>query len=107
MSRIRKGDKVEVIAGNDRGVRGEVLRVLPKKQRVVVSKVNIITKHQSAQRAGRANMQVGRIQFEAPIHISNVMLVCPHCNAATRVGYRILDDGRKVRFCRKCGETID
>ncbi len=107
MSRIRKGDKVEVIAGNDRGVRGEVLRVLPKKQRVVVSKVNIVTKHQSAQRAGRANMQVGRIQFEAPIHISNVMLVCPHCNAATRVGYRILDDGRKVRFCRKCGETID
>jgi large subunit ribosomal protein L24 len=107
MSRIRKGDKVEVIAGNDRGVRGEVLRVLPKKQRVVVSKVNIVTKHQSAQRAGRANMQVGRIQFEAPIHVSNVMLVCPHCNAATRVGYRILDDGRKVRFCRKCGETID
>ena len=107
MSRIRKGDTVEVIAGNDRGVRGEVLRVLPKKNRVVVSKVNIITKHQSAQRAGRANMQVGRIQFEAPIHLSNVMLVCPHCNAATRVGYRILDDGRKVRFCRKCGETID
>ncbi len=107
MSRIRKGDTVEVIAGNDRGARGEVLRVLPKKERVVVSKVNIITKHQSAQRAGRANMQVGRIQFEAPIHISNVMLVCPHCNAATRVGYRILDDGRKVRFCRKCGETID
>ncbi len=107
MSRIRKGDKVEVIAGNDRGVRGEVLRVLPKKQRVVVSKVNIVIKHQSAQRAGRANMQVGRIQFEAPIHVSNVMLVCPHCNAATRVGYRMLDDGRKVRFCRKCGETID
>ncbi len=107
MSRIKKGDKFEVIAGNDRGVRGEVLRVLPKKNRVVVSKVNIITKHQSAQRAGRANMQVGRIQFEAPIHLSNVMLVCPHCNAATRVGYRILDDGRKVRFCRKCGETID
>ena len=107
MSRIRKDDTVEVISGDERGIRGTVLRVLPKENRVVVSKVNMVTKHQRPQRAGRSQMQVGRIQFEAPIHLSNVLLVCPHCNEATRVGNQILDDGRKVRVCRSCGEAID
>ena len=107
MNRIRKGDTVEVIAGDDVGARNTVLRVLPKEDRVVVSKVNIITKHQRPMRAGRSQMQVGRIQFEAPIHISNVMLVCPQCDEATRVGYTTLEDGTKVRVCKKCGETID
>ncbi|MDY0018387.1 MAG: 50S ribosomal protein L24 [Anaerolineae bacterium] len=107
MNRIRKGDTVEVVAGDDRGVRNTVLRVLPKESRVVVSKVNVITKHQRPVRAGRSQAQMGRIQFEAPVHISNVMLVCPHCHAATRVGYQVLDDSRKVRVCRKCGEAID
>ena len=107
MDRIKKGDTVEVIAGDDRGVRNTVLRVMPKEDRVVVSKVNIITKHQRPVRAGRSQTQAGRIQFEAPIHISNVMLVCPHCNAATRIGYKVLDDQHKVRVCRKCGEAID
>ncbi len=107
MNRIKKGDTVEVIAGDDIGVRNTVLRVLPKENRVLVSKVNIITKHQRAVRAGRSQTQGGRVQFEAPIHISNVMLVCPHCNAATRVGHSVLEDGRKVRVCRKCGEAID
>jgi large subunit ribosomal protein L24 len=106
MNRIKKGDKVEVIAGDDRGVRSEVLRVLRKENRVVVSKVNFATKHQDARRAGRSQMQVGRIQFEAPIHVSNVMLVCPKCDSATRVGFEVVD-GRKVRICRKCGEAID
>jgi len=107
MNRIRKGDTVEVVAGDDRGVRNTVLRVLPKENRVVVSKVNLITKHQRPVRAGRSRTQMGRIQFEAPVHISNVMLVCPHCNAATRVGYQVSEDSHKVRVCRKCGEAID
>ncbi|HHE72587.1 MAG TPA: 50S ribosomal protein L24 [Chloroflexi bacterium] len=106
MNRIRKGDTVEVISGDDRGVRGEVVRVLPKENRVVVSGVNVMIRHQSAQRAGRSQVQGGRVQFEAPIHLSNVMLVCPSCDRATRVGYRKVD-GRKVRVCRKCGEVID
>ncbi|HDQ35199.1 MAG TPA: 50S ribosomal protein L24 [Chloroflexi bacterium] len=107
MNRIKKGDKVEVISGDDRGVRSNVMRLVPKENRVVVSKVNIITKHQGAQRAGRSQMQMGRIQYEGPIHMSNVMLVCPHCDEATRVGFQVLDEGGKVRVCRKCGAEID
>lgn len=106
MNRIKKGDTVEVIAGDDRQMRGEVMRVLPKENRVVVSGVNMVIKHQSAQRAGRSQMQGGRIQFEAPINLSNVMLVCPKCDEATRVGFSVTDAG-KVRTCRKCGESID
>jgi large subunit ribosomal protein L24 len=106
MNRIKKGDTVEVITGEDRGARGEVVRVLAKENRVVVSKVNMVTKHQSAQRAGRSQMQGGRIQFEAPIQVSNVMLVCPKCDQATRVGYAVVDD-RKVRVCRKCDAVIE
>jgi large subunit ribosomal protein L24 len=106
MNRIKKGDTVEVITGEDVGVRGEVLRLLPKDNRVVVSKVNIVTKHQSSQRAGRSKMQGGRIQFEAPIHVSNVMLVCPKCDAATRVGYAVVDE-RKMRVCRQCDAVIE
>ncbi|MFP4393637.1 MAG: 50S ribosomal protein L24 [Anaerolineales bacterium] len=106
MNRIKKGDIVQVICGEDRGLRGEVLRVLPKENRAVVSKVNLVVKHQPAQRAGRSQMQGGRIQFEAPIHISNIMPVCPVCDQATRVGYDVVD-GEKVRICRKCGEVMD
>ena len=106
MNRIKKGDTVEVIAGDDKEMRGEVLRILLKPNRVVVSGVGMVTKHQSAQRAGRSQMQGGRIQFEAPINLSNVMLVCLKCDKATRVGYEVTD-GVKVRTCRKCGETID
>ncbi len=106
MNRIKKGDTVEVITGEDKDVRGEVLRVLDKGTRVVVSKVNMVTKHQSAQRAGRSQMQGGRIQFEAPVDVSNVMLVCPKCDQATRVGYTVVDE-RKVRVCRKCDAVID
>ena len=106
MKRIKKGDTVQVITGEDKNVRGEVLRVLAKEDRVVVSKVNMVTKHQSAQRAGRSQMQGGRIQFEAPIHVSNVMLVCPKCDQATRVGFAVVDD-QKVRVCGKCDAVID
>jgi large subunit ribosomal protein L24 len=106
MNRVKKGDTVEVIAGDDIGVRGEVLRVSIKDNRVVVSSVNMAIKHQDAQRAGRAQVQGGRVQFEAPLDLSNVMPVCPNCGQATRVGFGEVD-GQKVRICRKCGEAMD
>jgi large subunit ribosomal protein L24 len=104
--RIRKGDTVQVIAGNDKGERGAVLRVHPTERRVVVEQVNIRKKHQKPMQAGRGQTQAGIIQFEAPIHLSNVMLVCPKCDQPTRVGVR-RDEGRRVRVCKKCGEDID
>jgi large subunit ribosomal protein L24 len=104
--RIKRGDTVEVISGNDRGVRGEVLRVHSKKRRVVVTQVNVVSKHQRPMQAGRGQAQAGIIQFEAPVDVSNVMLVCPNCDEATRVGAR-RDGGRRIRLCKKCGEEID
>jgi len=107
MERIKKGDTVEVIAGKDIGERGEVLRVLSNERRVVVSQVNIAKKHQRPQQAGRGQIQPGIIEFEAPLDLSNVMLVCTQCDKRTRVGFRVNDEGRKVRVCRKCGADID
>ncbi len=107
MQRIKRGDTIKVIAGKDKDVVGEVLRVLPKEQRIVVERVNIVIKHQRPVQAGRGQIQPGRIEFEAPFHWSNVMLVCPQCKQATRVGFRHTDDGDKVRVCKKCGEDID
>jgi len=107
MQRIRKGDTVQVIAGKDKGTRGQVLRVIPKNERVVIERVNIAKKHQRPVQAGQGQMQPGIIEFEAPIHLSNVMLVCPQCEEATRIGFRVTADGVKVRVCRKCGQNID
>jgi large subunit ribosomal protein L24 len=104
--RIKRNDLVEVIAGNDRGARGRVLRAYPKDHRVVIESVNIRKKHQSPMQAGRGQVQAGIIQFEAPIDVSNVMLVCPQCEEKTRVGIR-REDGMKIRVCKKCGEDID
>ncbi len=104
--RIKKDDLVEVIQGNDKGARGRVLRAYPKEQRVVVESVNIRKKHQRPMQAGRGQVQAGIIQFEAPIHVSNVMLVCPQCNQKTRVGIR-RENGERVRVCKSCGEDID
>jgi len=105
--RIKKEDIVEVIAGNDRGARGRVLRVIPRENRVVVESVNIRKKHQRPMQAGRGQVQVGIIQFEAPIHASNVMLVCPQCDKRTRVGIRRDEEGKRIRVCKECGEDID
>jgi large subunit ribosomal protein L24 len=105
--RIKKGDLVRVIAGNDKGAEGRVLRVIPKQRRLVVETVNIRKKHQSAQQAGRGQTQAGVIQFEAPLDISNVMLVCPNCDQPTRVGKRRDESGDGYRVCKKCGEDID
>jgi large subunit ribosomal protein L24 len=104
--RIKRGDNVEVISGNDKGVRGEVLRVYPKQRSIVVTQVNVVKKHQSPIQAGRGQVQAGIIQFEAPVDISNVMLICPECGERTRIGSR-REDGRRVRVCKKCGEDID
>jgi large subunit ribosomal protein L24 len=107
MQRIKQGDMVEVVAGKDKGVYGEVLRVLPKENRIVVERVNIVKKHQRPVQAGRQQVQPGIIEFEGPIDLSNVMLICPQCGERTRVGFRIEEDGFKVRVCRKCNEAID
>ena len=128
MERIKRGDTVEVIAGRDAAdarregntVRGTVHRLVRgyridryrrkvgrdyDKDRVVVQGVNIIVKHQ--RRTGDVRTQFGRIEMEAPVHISNVMLVCPTCKEATRVGFRATGDGAKVRYCKRCDEAID
>lgn len=97
---IRKGDTVKVITGKDRGKTGKVLRSVPEKSRVVVEKVNMVKK---AMRPTQANPQGGIVSQEAPIYVSNVMLVCPSCDKATRVGHDWNDEGKKVRVCKKCG----
>ncbi len=103
--KIRKGDTVEVIAGRDKGKRGEVIRVLPKERRVVVQGVNIRKKHQQQVQAQGRTITPGIIEFEAPIDISNVMLVCPTCDEPTRVGIR-RTEGVAERVCKRCGALI-
>jgi len=103
---IRRDDTVEVISGNDKGTRGRVLRAYPKTRRVVVEHVNIRKKAQQARQAGRGQTQAGIIQFEAEIHVSNTMLVCPKCDKRTRVAVR-RQDGVRARVCKQCGEDID
>lgn len=106
--KIRKGDLVEVISGRleDRGKRGEVIRVEPQEGRVVVQGVNMRKKHQRQVQTQGRSLSPGIIEFEGPIHISNVMLVCPKCNEATRVGLQRGDDA-SVRVCKHCHELID
>ncbi len=102
--KIKKNDNVLVIAGKDRGKKGKVRKAMPKSQKLIVEGVNMIKRHSRARGVAR---QAGIIELEAPIHVSNVMLICGKCNKPTRVGYRFLDDGRKVRICRSCSEVID
>lgn len=102
--RIRKDDKVMVITGKDAGKIGKVLKVLRKKDRVVVEKANMVKRHM---RANPYLKQPGGImEKEMPLHVSNLMLVCPTCTKPTRVGYKYTEDGTKVRFCKKCNEII-
>ncbi len=102
--KIRKNDEVLVLVGKDRGKRGTVRLVEPKKGRVVVAGVNMIKRHT---KPGRVRTQAGIIEREAPLAISNVALICNKCNKPTRVGYRFIENGEKVRACRRCGEIID
>ena len=100
---VKKGDKVRVLAGKDRGKEGVILRSFPARQRVTVEKINMIKK---AMRPTQQNPQGGIATMEAPIHVSNVMLVCPKCHKATRVGREFRDD-KKVRICKKCGAVVE
>ena len=104
-SKILKDDTVEVIAGEFKGKRGIVQRIDGKAGRVVVKDVNMVKKHQKPMQGRAARTQVGIIEFEAPIDLSNVMLVCPKCSEAARVGFRT-DGADKVRVCKNCGEDI-
>ncbi len=101
---IKKNDSVKVIAGKDKGKSGKVLRVIPKKDRVIVEKINMVKRHMKPSQQTR---QGGILERESPIHISNLMLICSKCTDPTRVGYKTLDDDRKVRYCKKCEEVID
>jgi len=101
---IRKGDTVLVIAGKEKGRRGKVDRVISPTGRVVVEGINLVTRHVKPRPDMR---QAGRIQQESPIHGSNVMIICTRCSKPTRVRGSFLDDGRKVRVCLQCQETID
>ena len=101
---VRKGDTVKVLCGKDKGKQGVILRSIPAKQRVVVEKVNMMKK---AMRPTQANPQGGISTMEAPIHVSNVMLVCPSCKEATRVSHKRDEQGKLIRVCKKCGKDID
>jgi len=102
--KIKKGDQVIVIAGKDKGAKGEVLQVLPAESRVLVQGVNVVTKHQ---KPTQVNPQGGLNKVEKPIHVSNIALLDPKEGKATRVGYKTLKDGKKVRFAKKSGETVE
>ena len=101
--KIRKGDRVTVTTGKDTGKTGEILRVMPAERRVIVQGVNMIKRH-TRPVAGNPG---GIVEREAPIHASNVSLIDPKDDKPTRVGFRFLDDGRKVRFAKRSGEIID
>lgn len=102
--KIKRDDTVKVIAGKDKGKTGKVLRVLPKINKVIVEDVNVIKKHQ---RPTQQNREGGIIEQPAAIFVSKVMVVCSSCGNPTRVGYKNLEDGKKVRYCKKCNEIID
>ena len=101
---IKKNDTVMVVAGKEKGKTGKVLKVLPKKDRAVVEKVNFIKRHM---RPGAHSRQGGIVEKENPINISNLMVVCGKCTDPTRVGRKVLEDGSKVRYCKKCDEIIE
>ncbi len=100
--KIKKGDQIVVLTGRDKGAKGEVLKVIPSELRVVVQGVNLVTKHQKPTQVSPGGIQ----KKELPIHVSNVALVDPKKGEATRVGYKVLKDGKKVRVAKKSGETI-
>ncbi len=106
--KIKKGDTVEIITGRseDKGKRGEVIRVLPEENRVVVQGVNVHTKHQRQVQSQGRTINPGRVRFEAPLHLSNVMLVCPKCGKPTRIAMQREGD-TSVRVCKHCHATID
>ena len=103
-ARIKKNDTVMVIAGRERGKTGKVLRVLPEKSRALIEQLNMVKRHQKARGPQSA---AGIVEKEAPLHLSNLMIMCDKCNAPVRMGKRLLEDGRSVRVCRRCGDQLD
>jgi large subunit ribosomal protein L24 len=103
MSNIRKGDSVIVVSGSDKGKKGSVLKVFPKESRALVQGVNMVKRHQRQTQS----QQAGIVTKESPIHLSNIALTDPKSGKATRIGYKTLGDGRRVRFAKKSGEVID
>jgi large subunit ribosomal protein L24 len=101
---VKKDDLVMIVAGKDKGKSGKVLRVLPEKERVLVENINLIKRHT---RPSQTNNEGGIIEKEAPISISNVQLLCPGCSKPARTGIKILEDGNKARFCKKCNEIVN
>jgi large subunit ribosomal protein L24 len=104
--KIKKGDKVIVITGKDKGVRGEVLQTAPKVRKILVEGVNLVKKHIKAQESKKGGKVGQRIELPTFINISNAQLVCPNCGKSTRVGYEATDKG-KFRICKKCGKMIE
>ncbi|MGV8079359.1 MAG: 50S ribosomal protein L24 [Syntrophales bacterium] len=100
---LKKGDIVKVIAGKEKGKTGKVLKTLGEKKRVVVEKVNVVKRHKRPDAKGKG----GILEKESSIHASNVMLLCSKCNTGVRIGHQVLEDGKKVRICRKCQEILD
>lgn len=100
---IKKDDKVIVTTGRDRGKIGKVLSVFPGKNRAIVEKVNVVKRHTRPNQAG----QGGIVEKEMPIHLSNLQVVCDKCGEASRLGRKVLDDGKTSRYCKKCGELVD
>jgi large subunit ribosomal protein L24 len=103
MLRIKKGDIVSVIKGKDKGKKGKVIQVFPDKKRALVEGINMVKKHK---RQTSQNQQGGIVSIETPISLSNIMLFCKQCDRAVRVGFNILKDGSKARFCKACKGTI-
>jgi len=103
-ARIHKDDTVMVITGRERRKTGKVLRVFPERERAIVERLNMVKRHTKARGAGSPH---GIVEKEAAIHLSNLMIMCDKCNAPVRMGKRLLEDGRRVRVCRRCGEQLD
>jgi large subunit ribosomal protein L24 len=101
---VKKDDLVKIVAGKDKGKSGKVLRVMPEKSRVLVENLNLMKRHT---RPSRSNSEGGIIEKEAPISASNVQLLCQGCKSPARTGIRVLEDGSKVRFCKKCNEIVN
>lgn len=101
--KLKRNDQVEVIAGKDKGKVGKIFRIKSESQ-IFVERINIIKRHT---KSSMANQQGGIIEKEAPINVSNIMLICPKCSKTARVGKKMLDDGSKVRICKKCGESVE
>ena len=101
--RLKKGDTVKVTVGKEKGKTGKIMKIIGDENKVVIEKLNFLKKHQKPDAKGKG----GIVEKEGPLRMSNVMLLCSKCDKGVRVGYRILDDGKKVRICKKCHEILD